>query len=305
MNSSSKNNETSYVLVTTARDEEKHLPLTIESVLIQDPLPLEWVLVDDGSVDATGKIAEEASQKHSWIKVVRRLSNRRRSFDSVVSAINKGIQAISRSEYKFLGILDADVLLPPGYFAEILTAFNQNPNLGIAGGIVLDPGESLSRLPRNVHDIPGATQFFRRECYESLGGLIPLQDGGWDMLSCTYARMQGWQTKMLTHLVVKHLKPRNEFCGLWFKRFAKFGIRDRALGYDPFFELLKCIDRIRDRPWLIGSALWFVGYIYACIFGESISISPRVLRYIRAEQRRRIKSSIISIMKLVRTSVNI
>ena len=50
-----------YVIITPVRDEEAHLPATIESVLAQSLPPAEWVIVNDGSSDGTGAIIDEAA----------------------------------------------------------------------------------------------------------------------------------------------------------------------------------------------------------------------------------------------------
>ena len=52
-----------YVVVTPVRDEEDYVPLVIESVTQQTLRPLEWVLVNDGSVDRTGAIIDDAEKK--------------------------------------------------------------------------------------------------------------------------------------------------------------------------------------------------------------------------------------------------
>ena len=46
----------SYVLITPARNEEAFIEKAIESVVHQTILPLKWVIVDDGSTDATPDI---------------------------------------------------------------------------------------------------------------------------------------------------------------------------------------------------------------------------------------------------------
>ena len=49
-----------YVIVTPARDEEKHIAATIASVAGQTILPTEWIIVNDGSTDHTGSIIRRA-----------------------------------------------------------------------------------------------------------------------------------------------------------------------------------------------------------------------------------------------------
>jgi glycosyltransferase involved in cell wall biosynthesis len=53
---------TKYVVITPVRDEEVFLEATIESMVHRTILPLEWIIVDDGSKDNTGKIIDEFAQ---------------------------------------------------------------------------------------------------------------------------------------------------------------------------------------------------------------------------------------------------
>ena len=50
-----------YAVITPVRDEESHLARTAEALLAQTHRPSVWVIVDDGSTDATAAIAEAAS----------------------------------------------------------------------------------------------------------------------------------------------------------------------------------------------------------------------------------------------------
>src|SRR5438876_2531744 len=61
-----------YCMITPARDEEQFITGTIESVLCQTMRPLEWIIVDDGSMDSTRAIIYRAAERHSWVRTLRR-----------------------------------------------------------------------------------------------------------------------------------------------------------------------------------------------------------------------------------------
>ena len=119
------------------------------------------------------------------------------------------MRALTVKDYEFIGLLDSDLRFQPDYFARVLEQFEKSPRLGLAGGVAQDLGTADQGLPRNREDVPGATQFFRRICFESLGGLLAIPEGGWDALTCARSRMIGYETRLLTDLIVDHLKPRN------------------------------------------------------------------------------------------------
>src|SRR5260370_37311425 len=61
-----------YIIVSPVRNEAEYIQRTIESVLAQTILPKQWIIVNDGSTDATGRIIDEAAKRYSWIKAVHR-----------------------------------------------------------------------------------------------------------------------------------------------------------------------------------------------------------------------------------------
>jgi len=88
-----------YVLVTPSRNEEKLIGKTIESVAQQTVLPLKWVIVNDGSTDSTGTIAERYAAQYAWIEVVNRPVRKERNFAAKVHAFNAGRERLGELNY--------------------------------------------------------------------------------------------------------------------------------------------------------------------------------------------------------------
>src|ERR1700722_657176 len=173
-----------YVLVTPAKNEEALIGITIESMVNQTVRPVEWVIVSDGSTDRTDEIVLAATVSHPWIRLRRLPPRHGRNFAAVVHAAEAGIRSVTANAYSYIGLLDSDIRFQPDYFERVLEYFESSPRLGLAGGVVIDVGRPRDRLPRNREDVPGAVQFFRRECFERLGGLVAIPEGGWDALTC-------------------------------------------------------------------------------------------------------------------------
>ena len=278
-----------YVLVTSVRDEETTIGLTIGSVLKQTVLPREWVIVSDGSTDGTDGIVRQAAALHPWIRLVSLALRSGRSFAAVVHNTEAGIRHLECQDYRYLGLLDGDVTFQTDYFEQLIRRFEAEPSLGLAGGVVIDIGLPRDRFPRNRIDVPGAVQFYRRECFERIGGLIPIPEGGWDGTTCAMARMNGYKTRLFTDLVVDHLKPRNISEGGVVRRKWQMGVRDYAAGYHPVFETVKCLSRLKDSPWLIGAGAWWVGYCMASLQRRKRVVPPQLIEYIRHEQSTRLR----------------
>jgi poly-beta-1,6-N-acetyl-D-glucosamine synthase len=281
-----------YVLVTPVRDEEKTIGLTIDSVLAQTQRPREWVIVSDGSTDRTNQIVSNAASKHPWIRLLDLPPRACRDFAAVVKNTERGVRALECRDYAFIGLLDSDVSFQADYFEQLLKRFAADERLGLAGGVVIDIGTPRDRLPRNRQDVPGAVQFFRRACFESLGGLIAIPEGGWDALTCATARLRGYETRLFTDLIVDHHKPRNIAHGGHLRRRWQLGIRDYGLGYHALFEFVKCCGKIHHHPIVFGAAAWWLGYCSAMLQRRTRIIPSELAAFVRREQATRLRRMI-------------
>jgi biofilm PGA synthesis N-glycosyltransferase PgaC len=281
--------ERQYVLLTPVKNEESTIGITIDSVVKQSLLPTEWIIVSDGSTDQTDSIVEAAARANPWIRLIQLPIRPTRSFSAVVHATETGVKVLKSTEYKYLGLLDADVRFAPNYFEQLIQRFEKNPQLGLTGGVVIDVGDPKNEKPKNLQDVPGAVQFFRRICFDSLGGLIAIPEGGWDALTCAKARMQGFKTELVPGLIVDHLKPRNISEGGAFRRKYQLGIRDYALGYHPLFEFVKCVGRITEFPFVAAAAARIAGYCAATLRKRPRALPPDLLAFVRREQMQRLR----------------
>ncbi|MHC5053302.1 MAG: glycosyltransferase family A protein [Planctomycetota bacterium] len=288
-----------YCLITPARNEAAHLARTADAVAAQTAPPLRWVIVDDGSDDDTGRIAEEYAARVAFVSVVRRPVRRPgpaggggAGFASKVFAFERGRAELGALAYDFVGNLDADVSFGPRFFERLLAEFGRDPSLGVAGGWVREPGREgpRPRFGNAERDVAGAVQLFRRACFDGIGGFPPLECGGEDAAAQAMARMRGWRVMAFPHLVIDHHRPAPR--GVVSGGAARFreGVRDRALGYHPVFEVLKCVRRAAERPYLVGAAMRLAGYAWSCLGGGAVGVPPDVARFVRGEQLRRVRA---------------
>ena len=284
-----------YVLITPVRNEEATIEITIQSVLSQTVLPREWVIVSDESSDSTDDIVRRYVNMNSFIRLVRIEDRPQRSFDSVVFATETGIKSLKDTGYDYICLLDADVRFRPEYFETLIKRFDECPDLGLAGGLVLDVVDGKMRRSRQyLGEVAGATQFFRRDCFEAIVPLIPVPEGGWDTITCVQARTKGYKTLTFPDLIVEHLKPRNIAEGNIIRRQWQLGQRDYALGYHPVFEVLKCISKFLEPLIILGTAARLAGYTWCCIIGRKRVISTQMIKMIRREQINRLIPNFLS-----------
>lgn len=277
--------EEKYILITAAHNEQDFIEKTILSVINQLHKPTEWIIVSDGSTDTTEFIVSKYASENSFIKLL--LNNRKegRDFASKVYAINIGLKNIQTSDYDYLGILDADVSFDKDYYSLLIEEFKKNPKLGIAGGNYFDiiNGKNVP-VHLSPNSVRGATQFIRRKCFDHIGALLPMKYGGEDAAACFSARMYGWETKSFPDMLVLHHRPTG-FAG---KNLLKTRLRDGYveynLGYHPLFQFVKCVKRVTQNPYFIGSFIRFIGFWIARFKFENQNVPTELRIFIRKEQ---------------------
>ena len=279
-----------YVIITPAHNEESFIEETAKSMVSQSEPPLIWVVVNDGSVDGTGEIINRYAERFTFIKVVNQARDPERNFARKVHAFNTGLKEIQHLDFDFIGNIDADMSFGPDYFENVLREFDNDLGLGISGGIVYTKFTSrFVTFDHTPDSVGGKVQLFRRKCFEDIEGYRALRYGGIDATAEIMARMKGWHVrKSLTNRAYEH-RP----TGFAYGRpvVAKFceGRRFYSLGYDPLFFFLRCIYRLREHPFMVGSAAALLRYFYGMIRRDPIVLPSEVVAYLRSEQRAKIK----------------
>lgn len=277
-----------YVVVTAAYNEARHIAHTVESVIRQTIHPRRWIIVDDGSSDNTAEVIHSRIHACRFLRYVRRERKDKQSyFASNVHALMAGLDHLKEENYAFLGVLDADIVLPDDYYEQILRRFHADARLGVASGIY----ENLvnGRLEPVLNDrrsTPKAIQVFRRECFERIGGYVPLKYGGEDTCACIMARMHGWVSWSFPELRVVHRRPTGmgSAKGLLRARFRQ-GLCEYGLSTHPLFMFAKSLRRcLKERPFLVGGMLRLAGYTYGCLSREPRQVPAGVADFVRREQ---------------------
>ena len=283
-----------YVLITPARNEEAYLERTAQSIISQTLLPQKWVIVSDGSTDRTDTIVKDYVSRYPFIQLVRRETREYANFGAKVQAFNEGLAQVKDVAYEFIGNLDADVALEPFYYEAVLERFRHNPKLGLAGGTLFDVYEGKpTKIFGSVHSVRGAVQLFRRQCFEDIGGYPTSARSAIDTIAEVMARMHGWEVRTFFDLTGLHLRP---IGGTQSKTIAAARIRqgeaDYSLGYHPLFEFIKCLRRLREHPFFLGSALRLCGYVRAGMRGDMRPVSDNFVTYLRQEQMSRLRQTL-------------
>jgi glycosyltransferase involved in cell wall biosynthesis len=291
----------SYILVTPARNEEAFIENTLRSMVSQTLLPERWVIVDDGSTDATAKLVENYTCDYSWIKLVRRFPRTDRSFSGKVDAFNAGLEQVRSLDFEVIGNLDADLSFEPEYLEFLMRKFAEDPRLGVAGTPFVQNGYDSARDSfEGQNHVAGGCQLFRSRCFEEIGGYIGNPAGGIDWIAVTTARMKGWKTcsfpqKRFHHYRSLGTAERGRIASLF-----SYGEKDYYLGGSPVWELFRVCYRSTKRPYLIGGLALLAGYCWAALRRIKRPVSPELMRFHRREQMQKLRAILRAISKCQR-----
>jgi poly-beta-1,6-N-acetyl-D-glucosamine synthase len=271
------------VIISPCKDEEQFVGFTLESVVRQTYRPHLWIIVDDGSRDRTAQIAGRYAAQHPWIRLVRRDPGQARQLGpGVVRAFNAGLASLGDEPFDVIAKLDGDLEFGAETFAAIMAHFD-DPGVGMASGttLLMVPGKLVSERYCRYH-VPGQAKFYRRECFQDLGGLQSVY--GWDIIDETDARRHSWLTLSDPEIIIKHHRLQGASFGAFRGRII-WGQGAYAIGSHPIFALSRGIYRMAERPWLVGG-LGFLWGFFRSYFNPDIQrlTDPALIRYLRREQ---------------------
>lgn len=271
------------VVISPCRNEEQYIELTLRSVAKQTRRPDRWLIVDDCSTDSSAEIVERYAAEHPWIELVRRRRTGGRELGpGVVSAFNAGLERLGGEPYDVIAKLDCDLAFEPDVFAAILAHFD-NDRVGMASGSTwLVVGNKLVFERYQSFHVPGQAKFYRRDCFEAIGGLQPIY--GWDILDETEARRHGWVTLSDPNITFKHFRLQGVSFGVLRGR-AIWGQGAYAIGSHPLFALGRAIFRMAEWPWIVGGLAFMWGFL-SSHFKKSTkrNANRESIRYLRREQ---------------------
>jgi GT2 family glycosyltransferase len=283
---------TNYVLITPARNEEEHIGETIRSVVSQSVLPRKWVVVSDGSTDRTDEIVASNSAKYPWMELIRMSEHRDRHFAAKVQCFNAGYKKVKGMNYQVIGNLDADISFDSDYFNFLLGKFAENPKLGVAGTPFVEDSTHYDYRFTNIEHVSGACQLFRRECFEQIGGYVPIRGGGIDWIAVTTARMKGWNTRTFTEKTCLHHRKMGTGASGVLAASFKHGQKDYFLGNHPLWQVFRGMYQMGKKPYMINGLCIILGYGWAFLRGMDKPISPELIQFIRHEQMHRLKKKV-------------
>ncbi|MBV9489210.1 MAG: glycosyltransferase family 2 protein [Verrucomicrobia bacterium] len=278
-----------YVLITPARNEAQYIEETLKSVVAQTVRPLRWVIVSDGSTDGTDEIVQRYVAQHPWIELLRMPERQERHFAGKVHAFDAGYARVRALPYDAIGSLDADISFDPEYFDFLLGRLREDPRLGLVGTPFEEGGETYDYRFVSIEHVSGACQLFRRECFEDIGGYVPMQRGGIDHVAVLSARMKGWRTRTFTEKVSHHHRKQGSANHGVLKAKFRIGLMDYVLGSHPLWEIFRGVYQMAKKPVILGGCMILAGYFTSLVRRTKRPVSPELIRFRQGEQMARLR----------------
>lgn len=159
-------------IVTPSFNQGEFIRATIDSVLSQGYPNIEFVVVDGGSTDDTVEVLKSYGDRLRWVSEADRGQS---------DAIVKGIDKMTSGD--IVAYLNSDDVLTDGAVERVMKAFSEDPSLGLVYGrsdYIDAEGRKTGEYPvgdfafddlSSFNYISQPSAFFRRSCYESVGGI--------------------------------------------------------------------------------------------------------------------------------------
>lgn len=265
------------LVVSPTKDEEEYLERTIQSMAAQTVTPTLWIIVDDGSSDRTGEIADRAAGQFPWIQVIHRPGGTaRRVGPGVIDALYAGLDSVDLNDFDYVCKLDGDLEFGARYFESCFERFEADPRLGTVSGKTSIPvGGGWVRERTGDEFSHGVAKLYRRECFQQIGGFV--REVMWDGIDCHRCRMLGWKAKSVDapELAIKHLRQMGSSHKSVYHGRRRWGRGQYFMGTHPLYILGIAAYRMAERPWILGGLNILLGY--------AASALRRDLRYTDAD----------------------
>jgi glycosyltransferase involved in cell wall biosynthesis len=269
---------TSVSVVIPAFNATETLAATIDSVLAQTRQPLEVIVVDDGSTDATAEIAERFGPPVTCV----RMPNA-----GVSRARNTGIE---RSTGDYVAFVDADDLWRPEKLERQLEALakDERAEVSTTGRVRVDADlNEVERSGVSAFDDPCETLLLqsmalgpissvviRRELARDIGGFDPRfsQCADWDLM--LRLSLRTGLAPVDEPLVLYRTTPDNMSSNIDLLERDTFAVLDRFYGANPPVRYRALKRRVYSNHWLIVSG----SYLQVGRPGAALRSLARALR---------------------------
>ena len=259
----------SYLIISPCRNEADFMVNTLQSVVNQSVIPAKWIIVDDGSTDATPEILQRYADQYDFIQIVTRDNRGHRSVGpGVIEAFYAGLAEVDMGNYQFICKLDLDLIMPPRYFELMIEKMKSNPRIGTCSGkTYFEDKRSGELIPEECGDESsiGAAKFYRMSCFQQIGGFV--RQVMWDGIDSHRCRLLGWISMSWDEEEVRfiHLRPMGSSQKGILTGRIRHGFGQYYMGTGLAYILASTVYRLNKKPYLAGALAMLWGFLSSAI----------------------------------------
>lgn len=237
-----------YIVITTARNEEKTIKKVIQSVANQSIKPAVHVIADDSSTDTTIEISKKNGAtiyETNNPRIPYKGHNQALGFIGAMKYATKLVP-----DWDFVLKLDADSVVPKHYMESLFKKFNENPRLGVAAGIPF----GVSVLQGRVTD---GARILSRRCYEAIGGYhIRL---AFDSHALLLANQYGFETITFDEIKYHELRPAKKYSNT---AWVQLGMERKTMYLPLYHTFMASIKNgLTGSPLILNFFFTFFGHL--------------------------------------------
>ena len=141
---------------------------------------------------------------------------------------------------------------------------------------------------------------FRAKCFAEVGGYVPLRGGGIDWIAVTTARMKGWKVQSFREKRFHHYRTLGTAERSAVGAAYEYGRRAYTLGSSPIWQSIRCLYRMKQKPYIVGGVALFVGYFWASLRRLKRPVNREMIRFYRREQMHRLGAILRAVLRFKR-----
>ena len=220
-----------YVMITPVKNEIKHLPYVVDSVLNQTELPVLWVIIDGGSDDGSFEYINKYAEKYPWITPRKQYNFGRNAHESVSMAMHnaytfvKYITELKNINYDYIWTIDGDQILAYDVCAGVIQ--HCDDTTGVASGLVCGKDDVPDTYPEG--ELPNKRVYSKRGL-EDIGG-FPVAKYSFDTIILAKLRMKGYKVISFPQYKITNLRGDSGVERDMWKSHVTFGHARWYLGY--------------------------------------------------------------------------
>ena len=262
-------------------NEEKNIKKCIDSLLKQTIKIEQITIVNDNSNDLTESIIQKSFESNDSINYLKKDDSDQipKPGKKIIKAFKYGLLN-SIKNYDLIGKFDGDLILPSDYFEKLVIEFSNNPNLGLASGVIAINKEK-KWIVENMYDknhVRGGIKLYTKKAFDKIDGLI--DSIGWDTLDEMKLLYYNYEIKVKHEIICKQMRETG-------KRYSNFKYFNQGrvmylLGYDIILCLIGSVKfslkEISINPFFIS----FYSYMKSWIRNDKKIVNNKLSKFVRS-----------------------